>query len=563
MNGHALVRWVLLLVFLFCWSIGHAAETGIETRSMHPNEGGSDNPAVLVHWLNWSSGFRESGIEVGDKVIGTNLGLYTKDTDARRIGLSLEIKYWEEAGLSAGDDVTLVVERGGQRIEFTAKLIASNPPEIPTEIYRDTSAFSGWTFWYQKFISELTPGLGFDPLVNSQTRTREMLARLEAAGPDSHLSRIEYLKANHPGPFTESVVQDFEKARDFYAGEHRELTKDDLEYRSLGEIRAKQIAEAAIIARAAFEKEIESTLHPKAYPVPKFDTRELGDAAGMVVLTKGVTQRDILFESEIEDDKWVYRSGTTQDFYLVPSTDKAVRIAQDAIARYSALVTPEFEYRNAEFHFYGRILPEPIMKFDIRTSRVYIGPSVQVIAAFVKDQRGANRSLFIDLREENRSFAGESELRAISVPEVTEQSTPQEALYSFFEFLKVSDFESWMEALDSWYIVKSVNPNQLVPQSISVSNVLSHWQASRQKVLSDIYAIEPYYTGQIEVVYEGDSIDGDPTRSSVVEEVIVGVRAVGLFDGEYRTFFGPYKTSWRMQRVDGGIWKVAEDHPRL
>ena len=64
-----------------------------------------------VAWIDWDSGFRGSGLAVGDLIVGAADRLYDQeDTDKHRaIGAAHESTFWDPTGLGDGSKTTVLV----------------------------------------------------------------------------------------------------------------------------------------------------------------------------------------------------------------------------------------------------------------------------------------------------------------------------------------------------------------------------------------------------------------------------------------------------------------------
>src|SRR5713226_9031135 len=86
----------------------------VETEAIADDEAN----ARRVRWVDWDSGFRGSGLRVGDRLVGDMGARYSAQNDKRdeAVGASAEDQKWARLGLFAGDAVTVMVERQGQTL---------------------------------------------------------------------------------------------------------------------------------------------------------------------------------------------------------------------------------------------------------------------------------------------------------------------------------------------------------------------------------------------------------------------------------------------------------------
>ncbi len=236
-----------------------------------------------VAWIDWDSGFRRSGLKVGDRLVGDSGGDYSPEAieEGAVIGAS-EGRRIDDLGLEAGQAITLHVERQaaiggpGERLSFTAPLVEHRTTrdaegrrafgeDGPAHGEKDgfTYAYSPWYDTFRDLVETVL--LGWD--YTSGYDTRRLSERL-----GEHRVRVEHLEANYPGAFARAAREDLDAALELLAGEPRELTEADLEYRKLGDVRGAQVSEAADRALAAYLAAAEGAgagFVDAPFPVPK------------------------------------------------------------------------------------------------------------------------------------------------------------------------------------------------------------------------------------------------------------------------------------------------------
>ena len=246
---------------------GHSKiQTGRDARPGHEGR--------RVLRIAWDSGFRDSGLRVGDRLVGEFGTPYSEEDleKGRILGGSSESSRWDELGLDAGDSVALQVERDGRVLTVEGELTENRTTrdaqgrrsfgeDGPAEGEKDGFDYA-WRPWYGRFDDLVeTILLGWDYTVGYDTR--RLAERLEP-----FRERVEFPQAHYPSAFAQAVRHDFDAAREMLAGEPRELTEEDLAYRQLGEIRAGQITGAADRAWEAFLAEMGDDLVEDPFPVP-------------------------------------------------------------------------------------------------------------------------------------------------------------------------------------------------------------------------------------------------------------------------------------------------------
>src|SRR5688572_3836238 len=91
------------------WPEGTSPQLEFETSS-HNDE---DSVARFVTWIPWDSGFRGSGLRVGDLIVGHGDLRYDAETVKAnaRIGDSRFSGWLEKSGLKPDDPFTLLIQR--------------------------------------------------------------------------------------------------------------------------------------------------------------------------------------------------------------------------------------------------------------------------------------------------------------------------------------------------------------------------------------------------------------------------------------------------------------------
>src|SRR5687767_6853716 len=188
--------------------VGHSK---VQTEAIRDDEAF----ARRVRWIDWDSGFRGSGLRVGDRVLGEMGERYTAETDrhGRVLGAHSEGQRWDQLGLRAGDPVLLLVERDGQTLTLTGRLDeqrsfrdTAGKPLLgeggPTRYAKDGFDYD-WFAWYNQFQDLAKAVLsGWDYIMGYDTRKlREQVEPFRL--------RVDFLAQHYPGPFARAVSEDF------------------------------------------------------------------------------------------------------------------------------------------------------------------------------------------------------------------------------------------------------------------------------------------------------------------------------------------------------------------
>jgi len=109
---------------------GNALHSGVTTNRVLDR----DLPGFLVTWIDWKSGFRNSGLRPGDLMVevdGRPVAVEPEHVAAREMGAYQESAGWEAAGAGDGTRVTVTVVRGAERLLFTGTVRAERFHQTP------------------------------------------------------------------------------------------------------------------------------------------------------------------------------------------------------------------------------------------------------------------------------------------------------------------------------------------------------------------------------------------------------------------------------------------------
>ena len=543
-----------------------AGDAMIKTTAVaEPFEG-----ARAVTWIDWQSGFRDSELRVGDRIVGVEGEPYTAEQIAKHrvVGGGSENSRWKALGKTIGDRVRLLVERDGRRFEVSGELRQAASyrnaegkrilgPDGPVRGDKDGFEYN-WQSWYSTFVREMAPILGWPLYVSFDScQKSDWLKDLGFA------ERVAFLDLHYPGPFARAAAADWAAAEKILAGEPRTLPEGALEYRNLGKIRAEQVTVAADAASAAFRKEIEAELLAEIFPVPQSPLSDIASPAGKTVALPPTDE--VIFESLVHPQTAFFHVGESgRGSYLVDRKTDKMHALYAAIDRYVNSVLPEFS--DAEFTFFGRVAEVPVIAYDVRRNRSIYGHEVDLLAAVVEAVSGPETyRLFVDLRDAGADstapFAGEEALRAVGRQPTTPESTPQEVIEAFIDAVRFSDFETWNAAYRDWDIADWMGPEPILraSQPPNGREARSLWDTSRAALLTFIYDIEVVEIGPVRVVYQGPGLEAAAGEAVEIEEVVVTLQPVVRRQGAYRTaHIGGFRRNWRLQRFGGGMWKVAD-----
>jgi hypothetical protein len=529
-----------------------------------------DDPefARRVRWIEWDSGWRGSGLRVGDRIVGDQGESYTAETDKHGAALGAygEVQRWEQFGLAAGDAVVVTVERAGQRATLTGQLVETQTYRNadgklllgeggPVRYDRDGFDYD-WQAWYNQFQDLAKSVLaGWDYTLAYDTgKLRDQIEPFRV--------RVEFLEKTYPGAFAHAAREDFDAMLAMVAGEPRELHQADLLYRELGEQRAAQVALAADAAYRAMLVELTGKTVPEPFPAPDPFAEDIRDWVGKIVRLPEIGDRELVLEVK---RSW-YRVGGSRGLYLIDRQAESMQALYAGLSKYIEQVHPGLRQRRLAF--IGEVEPTPALVSDVR-GRTEVGLRARPTGTLVTDADEPARRVFVDLRPEaagREPFAGADGLASLGRPALDPSAGPGDALRTFFEYLKLSDFEAWKACFATWKVREWFQADSsylyvdLDWNTVDDRDAMSQWDRGRQHVLDDVYAVEVAQVGPVKVVYDAAQQPAAATGAGPqrVEEVRVRINHIGSIDGDYRTFarYDLHRT-WTLQRLDAGPWRVV------
>ena len=492
--------------------------------------------------------------------------------------------HWSN-GKNARDTVSLLVRRDDDILSISGKLTPGTElaradrgieiyPGGPGGTTNGDGLFSyAWSQWYKGLIGDMavamTGGANF-----SSYDSRSMFERLDAAK-----QRMVYLVKNHPGEWTDSLVNDWKQARNAAKGSVYELTKEDLAYRDFGQERAKAIASAGKIAEKTFLEQRSQQLMD-AFPSPgAFDVSRQELAEKIVVLDDLVMSGNGLAVDA--GQLYLVAGNTSKGFYFIETAKRGMSQVNDALYRYKRSV----QYLKTEkYRVIGRIQQDPRM-VNINGT-VAAGNLIEVLAASVSD------AFFIDLTKtdtETTRFVGEDELKSMPTTPSKDFSSPEAVIQVLIDSLKYGDENVWASLFRTWDIREQQGGVKYLETDLPVDKRRLHyaWEGSRKALLgltndhfNDVYDVKighitpPHAILGGEITEEeksvndvlglddNDELDEGRSRKTgpIVEECEVELIRIGKFGDTYRSYIinkSRQPRFWKLQRVDGGPWKIV------
>ena len=519
-----------------------------------------DPPSLRVSWIAWDSGFRGSGLQIGDHIIavdGERVSQPATLPDLQRAIRELpgglgESAVWAARGLKDGSALTLTIRRrrypgeGWLTLDVTGKVLAERTYSYPTGRRAmgatgpdglANDGFDGpWSSWYEKRVFDWTRVLdgGWD---RSRFDTRRALADHLEARP-----RVDWLAEQCPGPFAAAVQADWVAVRNSLEGTRYLLDADALDYRAQEAERVEEVRKAATDAWNAY---LAAHAGEVVAPFPSVDPFR-GDRShlvGKLVALPPLGPRDWLVSIDTP-----YLAATDGSYWYFAATQSpAMRRVFMAANRYKRFVSPAIR---EEFALIGRIMPDPRMM--TAHGRTVAGLQIEPLAALV------GNAMFVDLslvRGEESPFAGEDALKKQPSGLPAPHAAPREVLEALVAALKANDQATWNALFADWRLVTGEGrPLYYAYHPYPFASRDEDWIRSRRQLLDTIYDVRVVWLSETRVVLHGDEFEGAPR----IDEVRAEIEHIGLFDGEYRAFNGAaVHRLWTLQRRDGGAWRIS------
>ena len=474
----------------------------VEIETSSHNE--PDSVARFVTWIPWDSGYRSSGLRVGDLIVGHADIRYTLETVEKKTGIGdANFSRWlDQQKLKPDDPFKLIVLREDRETTITGKLggyrtykNADGKRTLgeggPVEYEKDGFDYD-WVSWHRQFI-ELAKTIlaGWDYF--SGTNTMRLSERLQPFA-----ERVAFFEKKYPGAMATALRQDFEAMKVMVAGEPRPLSEADLAYRALGETRAAQATVAADTAFKTFLGEVDDALMKNAPTAPNSFTEDTRELSGKTVRLPEVGRRQLLFETR---RSW-YWSGSGSGGWLVDRHAKGLKRLYAATDEYTEKVDPYF--RDYNVVFVGVVQPEPALVSDAYRNITVSGMRVEPIGALVKNASESDRHLFVDFRpgKTDEPFAGAAALAAgIRRPTLTDNAEPGDVLMTAFEAMKMGDMETWLKCYANWMVRSWYEKGEsylYVDRTwdvMSGQSAASAWDGARKRLMDDVYGVEAARVG--------------------------------------------------------------------
>lgn len=530
--------------------------SGLVTQTMFDNP----TPGLRVTWIYWHSGFRGTGLRVGDFITAINGVAIARPADlserqrmsSTSVGQYAEYQQWEKRGLAEGSVLRLTVARrampeGWETREFSGPLRllrtyvnANNRstlgPGGPEESGSD-GLYPAWSSWlenFQRFGERVLDRWGQNGFLSTEAMLRELL---------ESEPRLPVLREKYPGPFADAVLEDFATIRVVLEGTNYELTAEDLAFRRLDEERVAEVRGFLETARTEllgrFRAEVLDTLPPLDLLSP-----QRAELTGKILVLPSITPREWVTES-------MHNYFATQVggiWCFVDTESAAAQRMQRATRRYQQFVTPNLR---EDYAIIGRIGDQP--RLVVVNGRGVIGLDLEAIGATVGDR------FFVDLTvvQDGRSpFAGEDKVTRSTIALAPPDASPKAVLETFFRALKYADKTEWLALFATWRAGRNDDGPPLYYPHYS-RWLDSTWEDARRQLQERVCDIRVVWCDVPRVVIRGDEYPGLPR----VEDVRIEVEHVGRRAEGFHGFCTVGLTRvWTLQRVAGGPWRIVTEN---
>lgn len=510
--------------------------------------------AVRVSWIDWDSGFRDSGLQIEDLIIGVDGvplelpadKMARQNYTPRIIGNHAEYLGFADRNLTDGAQIVLTVLRknrpgvGYHTLELTGTLRAERAyydarerrslgPGGPDSMARDTFDES-WGGWYGKCVwdwERWLDGRWLNAFDNRQDLKRHLERQV----------RVEAAEQMYPGPFSQRLREDFDAVTRCLEGAPAMLPPDALTFREESERRQKDIAD---IGEAAWTDGLAQRRAEIADTLPRVDLVR-GDRS-MLVGTLIVLQRLSLRRAVTEGNR-SYLVDQHSGFHCFIATDQpAIHRLSQAIADYQIRVAPR---PRDEIDIVGRIKPDTRMV--VYQGRAYVGLDIELLAAKV------NGHFYIDLTTPDASFAGRDRLQGADVSLPPDDAEPADVIRTAVAAVKAGNEAVWRELYATWTATAGDGLPYYRPFA-PYDTWESDWRRARNVMLNKVCDARPVWTSEPRPIVDHTHFSSAPH----IEQVFVEVDHVGRFDDGDRVFSSvDVRRVWTLQRRDGGPWRIA------
>jgi hypothetical protein len=515
-----------------------------------------DEPGDLyarVSWVHWDSGFRDSGLEVGDRLIeldGKPLSLPDDPRERRKardlmIGGLQESQLFAALGLKDASPLRVTVLRRNmpgrgwrrqeitgsvraERMYFTADGKSALAPGGPERLGRNAAGDS-WMTWLEKCTFDWESIL--DGRWFGKFDSRRVLGEHLDLKP-----RIDEALQAHPGEFSRRLAEDWQRVTDSLRGRRVELPADALAFREQSDRIEKDIAAAGDAAWNAFMAASNATGTLPGLDLIRDDRAPL---VGKVIALPGLTWRDAVKDG----DRHIFVASHSNYSCYLAADQPAMRAFWQAQASYQARVEPRLP---ETYDLIGRVGEQTRLVVSPRGGAT-VGLNIEVLGARVPGH------FFADLTKADSLFAGAELATARGLPPPPDTASPSEVMRAYVQATKSGDEKLWLALYADWVAIGGEGRPLYRPFD-QYRNYVNDYTRARNLLLHRVEHVEPVWEGEPRAVIRGDEFEDAPK----VEMVDVLMDHIGNFEDEHRAFNNLEVTRlWQLQRRDGGPWRIS------
>jgi hypothetical protein len=516
----------------------------------------SQEPARLrVEWIDWASPFRGTTVGVGDTILavdGVPVDPLASGGAAQRLpGGYAEAQAFEAAGRQVGDPLKLTVRRplalGGTVSEVSAPLAevssarnADNQPILspdgPVAMERDDQA-DNWGAWADQLRAKLSY------LLDVERHTATFVSRFEAKElRDRHGDRVALAVGRYPGAWSAAVKADYDAALKLLEGEAIVLPPGALDFRRRGEVLAGEIRG---LAQAAWEdaKARVETIPP--FPAVDPTVGQVAPLKGKAVVLPPLGNAQWVSDS---NHGW-FCAGSPQDgWYFIDAESPAAEAMLRARDRYGKIVDPGLAGLVRVHRHHHRRVPAG----DDRRPRL-VRPGRRA-GRGPGGRRHVRRSFQRPAKVRRRGGAGRRHAR----PAARRRASGRRArgVDRGGEGRRHRALAGAARRLGSG--LDRRRRRRAAPDHLSAPQSAPgrRFEDSRRSMAKRVADVRVAWVGEPVSITDGSAFPG----AFRIDEVAAKLDHIGddNGDGNYRVFADvTVSCDWRLQRVDGGPWRIA------
>lgn len=519
-------------------------------------------PYAAIQWIAWNSPFRQTGLQVGDRLVAVNGVPVTDEQLLKGLnqlpGCYAEGYFYTSTGLSAGSPLTLRIRRrkppqGWETLEFTAPLSEPlwRPRDAegrelmdvggPTTWERD-GFYEGWSSWYEEFVKKAMVALNPDSWHSSSSfSSRSLLGQLG----ETCEARVALAVEKYPSPWSRTLQQDYERAVTLMRGRAFTPPPGLLDFRERGQKLAEEMrARGAAAWTAACSAVADHTL--TAFPAPNPTRDDLSGIVNSYVVLGPLYNRNYLQDC----GRTFFAAGSASEgWYFVDAEGTAAQAMLRASRRYEKLIDPSLA---ASWEILAVLSGEA--RLAVVQERARYGLVAEPVAARV------GGSMFVDLRQPGPStrFEGEEGLIDDTPDLPPADASPAQVMQALFQAIKSNDLALWRALHVTWWMEELGQGRQrLHPYGNPLDDY--YFEESRRLVLKTVVDASTGWTGDPVVVAPAGRYEG----AEALEEVELWFDHVADFGSpehgpDFRTFLqGSVTSTWKLQRIGSGPWRVT------